>query len=217
MSATDYINDLSAYFYAYDRATPAKVWADAPAYHPAIARQLRIDRAEDGGVYALAPFRVAMIDGEHKILAAWPAPRILTADPDDHLAIETVIAWNPRNDIAAVLGDSAPQIAGRFPDADNGEVFTSPRAFFQRWAISRAGFFVRWCEAMRREWSAAPQEQDLIPGVLMIGDPDAIRWNPSALPDRLTVHGADPKVVNKAIFKAARMPRVSGQPIASAA
>ncbi len=217
MSATDYINDLSAYFYAYDRATPAKVWADAPRYHPAIARQLHIDREEDGGVYALMPFRVAMIEGQHKILAAWPCPRFLTSDPDDHLGIHTVIAWNPRDDTATVLGDPVPQLAGRFPDPDAGTVFTSPRQFFQRWAVSRAGFFVRWRQAMLKQWSAAPHETDLIPGVLMIGDPDAIRWNPSTLPANLTVQGADPRAINKAIFKAARLPRVSGQPIASAA
>ncbi len=204
-----WINELSAYFYAYDRATPAKTWADAPAYHPAIARQLRIDRSEDGGVYALAPFRLATVEGQHRILAAWPAPRILTADPDDHLAIETVIAWNPRDDTATVLGDPVPQLAGRFPDAAAGAIFASPRAYFQQWAMARAAFFVRWRSAMQKAWSAAPAEFDLIPGVLMIGAPESIRWNPATLPDVLTVQGADPKAVNKAIFRAARLPRLS--------
>lgn len=204
-----WINELSAYFYAYDRDTPAKTWSEAPIYHPAIGRHLRIDRAEDGGVFALAPFRVAMIENQHRILAAWPAPRILTSDPDDHLGIDTVIAWNPIDDTASVLGDPVPQLVGRFPDAETGAIFASPRAYFQAWAMARAAFFVRWRDAMRKPWSAAPTETDMIPGTLLIGEPEAIRWNPSALPASITVQGIDPARVNKAIFKAARLPRVS--------
>lgn len=205
----DWINDLSAYFYAYDRPTPAKAWSQAPLYHPAIARQLRINRQDEGGVYALLPFRLATVDGQHRILAAWPCPRFLGSDPDDHLVIDTVIAWNPIDDTAAVLGDPVPQLAGRFPDPETGTIFASPRAFFQAWCAARAAFFVRWRDAMRKPWSAAPTETDLVPGTLLIGQPEAIRWNPSALPAQLTVQGIDPARVNKAIFRAARLPRVS--------
>lgn len=210
-----WVNDLSAYLYAMDRDTPAKTWADAEIWHPAIGRQLRIDRAEDGGVYALAPFRLAKIGESHRILAAWPAPHILTATPDDHLVIKTVIAWNPVENTAEALGDPEPQLIGRFPDPDSSALFADPRAFFQAWAISRAAFFVRWRNAMAKDLTKPPTETDLIPGCLISGDIEKVRF-PADLPSHIDCIGIDPRTVNKAIFKAVRLPRVTSSQRAAA-
>jgi hypothetical protein len=210
-SAAEWINDLSAYLYAYDKDCPAKVWANAPLFHPAIARALHIDRSETGGVYALAPFRLAMIGENHRILAAWPCPRILTADPEAHLVIDAVIAWNPVDNSAQILGDPVPQLAGRFPDSETSSLFADPRAFFQAWAMARAAFFVHWCAAKRKDWESPPAESDLIPGCLLIGEPAKVNWHRHDLPKHLDCVGIDPRTVNNAILKTARLPRVTGQ------
>lgn len=208
---TEWINALSARVYSLTRDCPAKVWNDAPLWHPAVGRALQIDRSELGGVYALAPFKLAKVGDDHRILAAWPAPRILTADPDVHTVIEAVIAWNPITNTAEVVGDPEPQLAGRFPDSETAQLFADPRAYFQSWAIARAGFYVRWQSAMRAQWQSAPTETDLIPGCLLIGDPNRVNWYRIDLPQHIDCIGIDPAVVNRAIFKSVRLPRVTGQ------
>ena len=202
-----WLNDLSAYVYALDKDTPAKAWWSLPFYHPAIARQLRIDRQDIGGVYGLAPFRLGMVDGEHRILAAWPC---LAFTWRDHLDIDTVLSWNPRDNTVAVLGDPEPQLVGPFINSDEGTLFADPRVFFQEWARIRAAYFVARTSATSADWQAAPDERDIMPGVLIAGDAMKVRWNPSALPASITIVGVDPKPIERALFKAAHIPRVRG-------
>lgn len=210
MSLTEtqaWINDLSVYVYALDKDTPAKTWWSLPFYHPAIARQIRIDRQDDGGVYALAPFRLGMVDGEHRILAAWPC---LAFTWRDHLDITTVLSWNPRDNTVTVLGDPEPQLVGPFTDPDQTTIFADPRSFFQEWARIRAAYFVARTTALAADWQAAPDERDILPGVLIAGDAAKVRWHLSALPASINIVGADPKTIERAIFKAAHIPRVRG-------
>ncbi len=213
---TETANLLSARWHTIRKDSPAKDWFNLDVTHPAVARQLRIDPSQDGAAYALAPFRLGKVGEAHRILAAWPCPRMLGPCDDDWLSIEAVIAWNPIDDTAEVLGDPDQRTVGRFHDAAQGDVFASPRAFFQSWAMARAGFYVRWRADSLKAWSSAPEEADLAPGVLLLASPERVRWNPATLPASITVHGIDPARVNKAIFKAARLPRVNASMRAAA-
>ena len=211
----DEINVVSAYWHALERDTPAKTWWNLPVYHPAVGRALRIDRNQDGGAYALAPFRLGRVDERAMILAPHPCPPFCTPDAD-WLDIEVVIAWDPVTDTAIVIGDTTPQIVGNLTDEAN-EIHASPRAFFQAWAIRRAAFAVQWQSHVVKTWASPPAERDEVPGALILGDIDKVRMSPSTLPQHVQCVGIDPKVVNKAIFRAARLPRVTGAEMRRAA
>jgi hypothetical protein len=204
-------NSFSEYLFALRKDTPGKLWWNADPVHPATYRALRINPEDFAASYAVAPFRVARIDGQHVILAAHPAPRAL--DPVDHdwFGIETVIAWDPIADTAMILGDAAPQLVGRLtPDANT--VFSSPRAFFQTWAIRRAQFAMSRRDAAEKRWHVTPTERDEVPGALLIGELGKVRLSPSTLPEHIETVGIDPKDLNRAIMRAARLPRVSAAP-----
>lgn len=201
-------NELCATVYARSKDSPGKTWWDAQAMHPALFRALRIDPAEFGAVYAVHPFRLARVDGKPVVLAAHPAPRILGPVDDDWLGIETVIAWNPVDDSAAVLGDTVPQLVGALTD-EAPALFASPFAFFRAWLEERAAFAMLRSQLVGKDWAARPTERGHAPGALMIGTPEQIRWNPASLPQHIECHGTDAKRVNSAIFRAARLPRVT--------
>ncbi len=200
-------NALSARWHMLAKDSSAKRWWDADCEHPAIARALRVDRKEEGAVFALAPFRLARIDDKHMILAAYPAPRILGPVDGDWLNIEHVIAWDPVSDKAAILGDDSPQLTGRFRDTKTGTLFGSPRAFFTEWMRERAAFFVRWCASRNGAWAHGAVETDLVPGMLAIGNPEKIRWRPTSMPADLTCIGIDAGKLNRLLLKSAHIPR----------
>lgn len=182
--------------------TPAKVWWNCQPYHPAIARALRIDRAQTGGVYALAPFRL-WHDGErHLILAAYPAPRILGPIDMDHLGIEAVLAWNPITDTATILGEGD----GLFgpDDADNFTLYASPRAFLTDWAMRRALAYVRLTTLRRNQWADC-EDRDNPPGALAIGP--IAKINLTNLPREFAAQGFDASALNKQIIRQANLPR----------
>ena len=205
MTDLDAINAQSAYWYALGKDSPAKLWWEAPLWHDAIGRALHMDRSEFAGVYALSPFRLTRIDGKPVVIAAYPAPRIFTPLDEDWLSIETVIAWNPVDDTAQIIGDVEPQLVGSFNE--DSAVYGSPRAFFQRWAQKRAAYAVQRQAVAGKDWSVVPSEVDLVPGCLMIGKPDAIRWNTYPVPRDLEVVAADPSQINRAILRSANLPR----------
>lgn len=208
-------NALVSVVHSRAKDTPAKTWWDAEALHPATFRALRIDRADFAAAYAVHPFRLARIDGKPLILAAHPAPLILGPVDDDHLNIEAVIAWNPVDNRAFVLGDETPQLVGALSD-DAPTLFASPFAFFRAWLEARAAFAMLRSQLVGKDWMARPTEHGTAPGALMIGAIDAIRWNPASLPRDLVCVGADPMQINRAILRAARLPRVSNSMKAAA-
>jgi hypothetical protein len=195
---------------------PAKTWWHLAHDHPAIARALRIERAESSAWYALAPFRYAKIDGRHLILAAHPPPRIFEALDPDWLGIETVIAWEPTTGAVMVMDDDRPQIVGTVTETD-ATIYADPRAFFTAWMRQRAWYFTARVQAMARKFAAIPAEPDLLPGALIVGDPDKIAWPIHSMPDRFTCVGIDPKTVNRAILKFAKLPMCAGLDMAKAA
>jgi hypothetical protein len=180
--------------------TPGNIWWNCEPYHPAIARALKIDRTQDGGVYALAPFRLWHDGTRHLILAAYPCPRILGPIDMDATEIETVIAWNPVTDEAFALKDETPGLFG----SDAPTVFRSPLEFFQSWAIERAKFYVSFMNAKGREWHHTA-DADACPGALAIGPIEQIRWN--TLPREFEARGIDPTELNRAIIRQANLPR----------
>lgn len=213
----DEINTVSAYWHALEKDTPAKMWWDLPVWHPATGRALRIDRSQDGGAYAVLPFRLGRIDDRPVILVAYPCPLFLSNCTDvDWLDIEDVIAWDPVHDSATVIGDPAPQLVGRLSE-DANQIHASPRAFFQAWAIRRAAFAVQWQSLVGKTWASPPTERDEVPGALVVGDIDRVTLAPSLLPTHIESVGIDPKTVNRAIMRSARLPRVTGAELRRAA
>lgn len=201
-------NSLSEYMFALRKDGPGKVWWNADFENRApIYRQLRFDPADFGAAYAIVPFRIAKIEGKAVILAAHPTPDTLDPDPD-WLNIETVFAWDPIADTATILGDDVPQIAGALSDEAH-EIHASPRAFFQAWAIRRAAFYGRREGTKGKDWHVAAREQDEVPGALLIGSLAKAQINPFAMPEHVECHGIDPRELNRAILKAARLPRAT--------
>lgn len=208
MSPFDAWNDFIATMHSRDKDTPAKTWWNVDGVHKAVYRALRIDGADPTARFACEPFRYLLLDGQHLILAAWPTPRILGPVDDDWLGIEHVLAWDPVSNTARSLTDDAPHLFGAFRDETN-TLFADPRAFFQSWAIARAQFAVRHRQMRGKDWHALPEEHDLAPGALLIGDLAKVRLAPSALPEHIECVGIDPQTVNRAIMRAARLPRAS--------
>lgn len=209
----DALNPLFAKLHARSKDSPAKTWWHAEAMHPAIFRALRMDRAETGAIYAAAAFRLHRDPDGARILAAFPAPRILAPhDNDDWLDIEAVLSWNPVDDTAVVVGDAEPQLIGRHDTGQEAaHIYASPFAFLRAFAESRAQWFVLWA-IQHGHWKRRPVEPDLTPGFLLLGDPDEVRWPVHAMPRDLFCHGVDPKTVNRSILRQARLPRASSSP-----
>jgi hypothetical protein len=197
--------------------SPAKTWWHLPHDHPAIARALRIDRTQDGAWYALMPFRYAKINDRHLILAAYPVPRIFeTLDPD-WLGIDAVLAWDPATNAVEVMGEPGThELVGRVTEMDS-TIYADPRAFFTAWMRQRAWYIAARKEASQRAFAAIPKEPDLLPGVLIVGDPEKVAWPLHSMPERFTCVGIDPKRVNRAILKFAKLPMCAGLDLVRAA
>lgn len=196
-------NHVSQYAYALKSNTPAKEWWHCAPHHPAIARALRIDRSQTGGVYALAPFRIYHDGEKHVILAAFPCPRILGPIDMDWLGIEAVLAWNPVDDTATILGDHTPGLFGS-TDADDFTLYASPRDFLTDWAIRRAHAYVALTNLRKSAWADA-EDRDTPPGALAVGPIDKI--NLTNLPRDFAAQGFDVSALNRQIIKQARLPR----------
>ena len=204
----DPFNDLAARVHARKKPGPAKTWYAQPHDHPAIARALQIDRDDLGGTYALLPFRYGKLAGQHRIMAAWPTPRVLTEIDEDWLNIEQVIAWCPVSGRVEFVGNPSTKLAGPI-NRDTTVIYADPRKFFADWAIARAAFYVEWREATMHTWQALPKERDLAPGLLMTGKPADVRWPVHTLPETLKCVGVDPREINRAILRAAKLPRAA--------
>lgn len=198
-------NQISSWLYSLTKETPAKMWWHLEPYHPAIARALMVDRSEIGGVYALSPFRLAKIEETHLILAAYPAPRLLDDPQCEWLDIDQVIAWNPQDNSVFIMGDAQAQLVGKFRE-DRSTLFGDPHAFFVAWAQNRAAHFQRWLDSRRRAWVHEATEMDEVPGCLVVGDLEDIRWSHRSMPRNLPCVGLDVKQVNRAIMKSACLP-----------
>lgn len=196
-------NDLCATIYERGKDTPARTWWHAER-HPAIYRALRIDPADPVAFYATLPFRLARIDARPVLLIAHPCPLTLGPVDEDWLGIETVMAWNPVDGSVSVLGDDAPQIVG---DASTGAIYGEAFAFARAWVEARAAFATLRRDALGKDWHVKPTESGQAPGALIVGDIDKIRWRMHDLPREIEAVGIDPARLNRAILRAANLPR----------
>lgn len=200
-------NSLSAYWHALSKDSPGKTWWRAKPLHDAVFKALRIDRNDEGAVYAVHPFRLH-IDaetGRKAILVAYPAPRVCSPPDADWLNIEQVLVWNPVKGAVRLLGDETPGLFGSFDEGNT--LHADPLRFFQEWAQRRAAFAVQVKTALVNRWHAVPTERECAPGCLIVGDVKRIHWAPHALPEHLECAGIDPMAINRAIIRAARLPR----------
>ena len=207
------LNLATARLHSLSKDTPARQWWNAQPLHPAVYRVLKIDAKEPAATFAALPFRLARIDDQHAILVALPCPRTLGPVDPDWLAIETVLRWDPVADTVTVLGDPASdQLVGIAGDT----IYGQPFAFFRAYAEARAQFAIRR-RSIPGAWHVKPQEPDLTPGLLLVGDPDKVHWPLQRLSDDLAVIGADAKRINSAMLRQARVPRARQAQLRSAA
>lgn len=204
----DTFNDLSAKVYARGKDTPGRRWWHLDTWHPAIGRALRISREGPEAFYACMPFRLTRAPDRTPLISiAYPTPHIFT-DVEDWLGIETVLHWNPVTNTVEIDGDTGAQLVGKFsPAADRGTIYADPRAFFQDWCRQRAQFYVQRQASIHNHWTAPLVERDDVPGVLVVGGVDKIRWPVHQMPEVLNCVGIDPTKINRALMKSARIPR----------
>jgi hypothetical protein len=199
-------NAAIAYQRFYERDCLAKTWFMAEPTHPAVYRALKVDPVDPAAWYATAPFRLAKIDGAHVILAAWPAPKLLSDYPEDWSAIEDVLVWDPRAGTIATPEDVSPRLIGRF--GATARLFGTAFAFFRAWVEERAAIFTQAQAARRAHWLSDPAENDA-PGMLVVGDLKAIRLPVHAMPRDIECVGINPREVNSAIQRSAALPRAT--------
>lgn len=207
VSQPDFMNPIHVRAHAIAKDTPAKRWNAAQAMHPAIFRALRFDRNDDGAIYAAIPFRLGR-DGEGNaaILVALPPPATFT--DDDYLSIENVLVWRPdRGTVHSLTDDTPDQLVGDLPNdlSRPAHVFAEPFTFFRAMAEARARWITSFYAVADTNWKRRPAEPRQIPGLLVLGNPDKIRW--PTLTDEIHCHGIDPRKVNSAILRQSAIPR----------
>jgi hypothetical protein len=190
-------------------AWPVDMWRKARWQHAAVNRALDFAPDLPGAGFALFPFRLAKVDDMYRILAAWPCPRTTGPDIDlEHDGIDAVLAWCPETNRVDVLGDPQPQLIGSFDGYFGpGSVFGQPRAFFQQWAADRARFF-NFVRSVRRSGAhPIPIEPDLVPGMLIVGPVNKVRWPNDRMPAVVNCIGVSPAAVGKAFLQSLQLPR----------
>lgn len=202
-------NDLFHTLNLLERDTPGKTFWNAKDSHPAIYRALKMDRTEIGAVFAAAAFRLHIADDGATVLFASPSLRILEDQDEDWLAIEDVLSWDPISDTATILGDPGQKLFGHSDPTQPLHIFASPFAYLRHIAEARAQWFVHW-RTIKSEWRAA-HEPERIPGLLLIGNVDEVRWPRHDMPNDITVHGIDARALNSALIRQAGIPRVTAQ------
>lgn len=189
-------------------AWPVDMWREARWQHEAVNRVLDFAPDLPGAGFALFPFRLAKVDDMYKILAAWPCPRTTGPDIDlEHDRIEAVLAWCPESNRVEVLGDAQPQLVGSFEGYYGpGALFGQPRAFFQQWAADRARFFNFVRSVRKSQAHPIPLEPDLVPGMLIVGPVNKVRWPIGAMPSVVNCIGVRPALVRGAFLQSLRLP-----------
>lgn len=197
-------NASLAYDKFLDRDCLARTWFMAEPTHPAVYRALKIDAADPSAWYAAAPFRLAKVDGAHVILAAWPAPRLLSDLPEDWAEIETVMVWSPTTGAVTTPEDIATHLVGAW--GAPARLYGTAFAFFRSWAEQRAATFNQVKAARAAHWVSDPSEAST-PGMLLIGELKGARLPIYDMPRDIECVGIDPRDVNAAIQRSAALPR----------
>jgi hypothetical protein len=199
-----------------DRDTPGRAWdlAFNVADRRTICRALKIDPAEQGAFYATFPFRIVRDGDKAWIAGAIGCQRAL--DPNSvrdwrHTDVSDVILWNPRTGHVQLAGDPSATLIEP-ADYANGRynIYGDGFAFFRAWADKRAEIGAGIISAKASNSHIIPVEpvDSGMPGALVIGDLDQVRWRDLNATVLVAGPGIDPQKLNRAIFRSARLPRV---------
>lgn len=185
--------------------------ADWSRNRTAIYRALRIDPNEPDVAYATGPFTLLTTGGgEHRWIAGavgiWRALSPHGWTPDD---ISDVILWNPRTGAVQLLDGDGPTLIMPHRFEPRLTVYVDGFAFFRAWADRRAATLtsLRAASKAHRVADAEPRDSD-IPGALAIGEMKDIDWCGTGASILVAGAGVDPKALNRAIIRSARLPRV---------
>ena len=219
----DEANALSTFQYALRKETPGKFWATkclSPVKHPsvlkAICKALSLDPDDPAILPAIRHIHVGKpTDSEPYLVIPYPIP-LPKLWPDGKtrrlwLEIEQVLIWNPANNHVEIMGDKQAQLYGTINRdlPETHKVWAHVKPFLQAWASALAiqdGIKTRVDDD---QWAHPFRERDVVPGALIIGKPDKIRWPIQTMPDNIKCVGIDAKIINHAILKSARLPWAS--------
>ena len=195
----------------------ARSWAAVPFQHHRehILKALKIDKAEPSALYSTAALRVIADEGVTWIGGAVGCPpslniaQVMDWQIDD---ISDVILWNPRSNECQVMGEAKGQatLTLPYPMPDHLTVYGDPFSFFRAWAERRAKTFGRHQSRKGRKWAhgAAEPLDGGLPGALIVGDQGRITWRDLSAQTISAGPGVDRDELNRAVFRAAKLPRV---------
>lgn len=199
-----------------DKETPGKAWASAHnlADRKIICRHLKIDQSDPLAFFATFPFRILHTADGNWIAAAIGHERLYEAESLRdwrHIDIHDVILWNPRTGETRLAGDPSPTLV-ECADYTDGRytIFTDGFAFFRAWADNRAQIAAGIKTAQQSRSAVIPREpvDNGMPGALVIGDINAIRWRDLGATVLVAGDGTDPEKLKRAIYRSANLPRV---------
>lgn len=193
-------------------ATAKSPWLSTPYRRGRanICRALRIDPTDPTAGYATAPFVVIDHDGETWIAGA------VGFTVFSHGEIADLILWQPQTQRIRIFGEAANAAILITPFQTEPEltVFADGFAFFRAWADRRAAFYARRQAARETMHAIIPTEpaDGNLPGALVVGNLDKIQWRDTGASTLLAGPGVDPKTLQRAVLRSARIPRVAAAP-----
>ena len=183
--------------------TVAQIWRKRLA----IYRALKISPLEPTASYAIQPFTV-LETGEGNWIAGavghHPSTRYGDWNPTGD-----VVLWNPRTGEMRLRGETGAALIAPFRAEPRLTIYATGFAFFRAWADNRAALAERIAHAItnHRATNAEPADSG-IPGGLAIGDLSKLNWRDLDATVLVAGPGVDPKKLNSAIIRSARLPRV---------
>lgn len=216
-------NRISSIWFSLRKDTPATFWyksCKSPLEYDSVknlvAKALDLDPNDTYTPLATWFMRLGKVDEQLSFVIPYPAPKLSSLQTGEIYApwagIDQVLIWNPKTDFFEIMGDPQAQIFGGFPETDRGTqqnmVFSHPKRFLQEWArniaIQQEHIRIR----QNQKWTSIPDELDVCPGALIVGELSKIRWPIHAMPRDLVGVDVDNRAVNQSILKSANFPFV---------
>jgi hypothetical protein len=178
-----------------------------------LTRWLHIDPAHPQAWFAMLPFTKLDTDDGPRCAAVLPPNLPLAPGGPVGVLDDAAVFLVAADGSTALHRDPGPQLVGTLQD---GPLFTNGLAFIRAWASSR----LLWCERQRQACATYGLELSedatgAAPGTLLIGNADRIHWPVGVnftAPDDATA-----KIINIAIWKAARLSRATVAPMKATA
>lgn len=176
----------------------------------AVFRALKIGASDPHAHFSTDRFTVLTIDGKAWIAGAVSASPIIGHRYGDWFPNGgEVILWNPRTNEVKLRDDDHPTLILPHRAEARLTVYADGFAFFRAWADNRAAISERINLATdnHRITHAEPSDGG-IPGALAIGALNSIDWTDTGSNILVAGPGIDPKKLNSAIIRSAKLPRV---------